>query len=991
MKKRFLPFSLLLVIMILGQSVMADQGGHYVPRAKENSSAAAYLNSMRVNQHTGLIDPAWMIAAAKQAANANTDGKYADVVYWKSMGPDNLGGKTTSIVYNKDNMNEVYIGSMGGGVFYTWNLGISWHQVGENLMVSCMAQAEDGTIYVGTGDGGEAASYNGLADISYENGFVGSGLYKIKNNVMSRIESTMPSTNNNVAEWSFINDIALAGRTIIVATSDGLRYSADENTWNYAKVDGENLTGNAIEVKVGSDQTVIASVDGLIYIGAFEGGELVMTCHSSSSALDVIDSTGVMTAIGAAAGLLDIAIAPSDPNVIYAATINASGNHVKFYATEDKGQSWRIILPSVTNNLGHQVYEGKGLYHHGLVVDPSDPNTLFVYANSIWRLDRPTVDINGYYIALKVSSESNLHIGINAFAFDPRDPKKAYVATDGGIFKATAVNEYFSFVDCNRGYISTRCFNIAPSGKGTRVVAGLLEHGPILIEGLEGTNNMSTADLLSPPNTITPAHYGSFDESMAAGFCAVSVINPNAFFMTTNDGGLYRTESAGADYDQANFTAGQSFDGFDGYRMPLLLWETFTDENNLDSVWFKCKEELNAGAVVQCFSENGGFPFDYELPIAMHYDTAHPALSDSILVQDPVSTKLFVATKESSVYNLYYTRDALKFNAETKWYKVSANMGAYPTSLAITPDGDAIFVGTGNGTLIRVSNMNAAVDAYTSCPDSADFAPVSTTITLPVSGQCVTSVAVFTDNANKVVVTLGNYGNDAYVLYSENALSDNPTFVAKQGDLPKMPVYSSVYTSTYDGSNEGHVLIGTEHGIYRTTNINASSPVWVAENGNMGDVPVMELKQQIIRKDAQYVTTTTDDASETVVYPGTDNEGTIYAATYGRGLFRCETYRQSPASVPEAPTAVVAKSNISMYPNPVSGDEARVSFELNNSATVSYQVFDIKGRMVKNVVIGNFAEGSHEASVSVSGLANGSYILRLSAGNYTSSVKFMVF
>ena len=80
-----------------------------------------------------------------------------------------------------------------------------------------------------------------------------------------------------------------------------------------------------------------------------------------------------------------------------------------------------------------------------------------------------------------------------------------------------------------------------------------------------------------------------------------------------------------------------------------------------------------------------------------------------------------------------------------------------------------------------------------------------------------------------------------------------------------------------------------------------------------------------------------------------------------------------------------------MYPNPVSGDEAMVSFELKNNATVSYQVFDIKGRMVKNEVIGNFAEGSHEASVSVSGLANGSYILRLSAGNYSSSVKFMVF
>ena len=274
MKKRFLPFSLLLVIMILGQSVMADQVGHYVPRTKENSSAAAFISSMRVNQHTGLIDPAWMIAAEKQAAAMTNDSKYADVVYWTSMGPDNMGGRTTSIVYNKSNMNEVYVGTMGGGVFYTWNLGISWHQVGENLLVSCMAQAEDGTIYVGTGDCGEAASHNGLSDISYGNSFVGTGLYKINNNVMSRVESTIPNTVNDVAEWSFINDIAVVGNTVIVATSDGLKVSTDLNTWTYAKVEGENLTGSAIEVKVASDNTIIASgqggKDGLDYDLPFE-------------------------------------------------------------------------------------------------------------------------------------------------------------------------------------------------------------------------------------------------------------------------------------------------------------------------------------------------------------------------------------------------------------------------------------------------------------------------------------------------------------------------------------------------------------------------------------------------------------------------------------------------------------------------------------------------------------------------------------------------
>ena len=990
MKKRFLPFSLLLVIMILGQSVMADQVGHYVPRTKENSSAAALISSMRVNQHTGLIDPAWMIAAEKQAASMTTNNRYADVVYWKSMGPDNLGGKTTSIVYNKSNMNEVYIGSMGGGVYYTWNLGISWHQVGENLMVSCMAQAEDGTIYVGTGDCGDAATYNGLGDISYGNSFVGSGLYKINNNVMTRVESTVPTTFNDVVEWSFINDIAVVDKKVVVATSDGLRYSTDCNTWNYAKVDGEDLTGSAIEVKVASDQTLVASVDGMLYIGGFEDGVLVMDLKSNSENGDLVDSTGVISAIGPAAGLLDVAIAPTDPNVIYAAAVGAEGNHTSIYCSEDKGETWHVILPVVEAAYGHQVYEGVGLYNHGLVVSPSDPFRVFVISNSIWRLDRPASNSEGYYLALKVSSAGNLHNGVNALSFDPRYPNKAYVATDGGIYKTEMNTDYPSFVNCNRGYTTTRCFTIAPTNKGTRVVGGSLEHGPFLIEGLEGTNNMGTADVLLPE--ITPAHYSSFDESQSAGYCAASVINPQAFFMTTKNGGIHRTETAGVDYDQANLTANQSF-YFTGYRMPMLLWETFNDENSVDVVKFKCTEDMTAGQIAQCFSENGGYPFQYVLPVDMHVNHDDPDLNDSIMVPDPVATKMFVvarSTQSGSTNYIFYTRDALKFSASATWYQISSGFSKYPTCISISPDGDVLMVGLEDGTLLRVSNLRQAVDDNTSTLGTDECVLVTTQIALPVSGQCVTSVSFYTDDANKVVVTLGNYGNDSYVLYSDDALSESPTFVSKQGNLPQMPVYSSVYTSTYDDANEGHVLIGTEHGVYRTANINASSPVWVAENDNLGDVPVMELKQQLIKQDDQHVTVMVDTVATDVVYPGTNNEGTIYAATFGRGLFRCETYRQSQAGVHDNNVAVAAKQ-VSMYPNPVSGETAMISFELNNEASVSYQVFDITGRMVKNEVIGNLSEGTHEAIVSVSGLSKGSYILRLNAGGQTSVAKFMVF
>ena len=1022
MKKRFLPFSLLLVIMIFGQPVMADQTGHYVPRAKENSSAEAYLNSIRANQQTGLIDPAWLIAAAKQTENSTKD--YADLVYWTSMGPDNMGGRTTSVLYNNQNNNEVFIGSMGGGVFYTWNLGISWHQVGENLMVSCMVQAEDGTIYVGTGDGGVAHEYNTLSELGFENSFIGSGLYKLnlQTKEMTLVEGTDPTDPNNAGtEWGFINDIAIDGDNIIVATGDGVRYLKD-GVWEYAKVGEEALEGNATSVKVGYNHVVVAAVDRKIYIGQLDD----MQCKSGDS--DVVnDSTNVMSAIGVAGAVLDVAVAPTvvededgnkeTINVIYAANINSDGNHVKFYVSEDGGETWTIILPTVSEQYGHQVYSGKGCYNHGIVIDPRNSDRIYVTAKNLWLLERPESG-TGYYVALQLSSASSLHIGVNALAFSPKKSGEAYVGTDGGIYKAKSVdNTYFSFTNCNRGYISTRCLTVAPSGKNTRVVASTIDQGPILINGLEGTNNMSTGDLLNPGDEITGAHFGVFQEKNISSSCIVSTIQPKAIlyatygaWLNTNNKkiGLYRTKSAGVDYDLSNFVSQFGDNGvlFSGYRIPMAYWETLNDEYSTDEVWFKCKQDQKAGDEVVCYSSTGdfstsdgyfesGYPFYYTLPQDMYYNEEEPEKSDSIAVQDPISSKLVIPYEYSKrIFYIYYTLDGIRFGKVTKWYKIAtitgnADYAASPTCMAMSEDGDVLVIGTRAHGLVRISNLRQAVDENTADPSSDDFAPVVTEIALPNITQYVTSVSLYSEDANKLVVTLGNYGNENYVLYCDNFLGEEPTFEEKQGDLPAMPVFSSVYTSTYDGADEGHVLVGTEHGVYRTTDITAESPVWTLESKNMGDVPVMDMKQQLIYEPETTITVLVDSIPTQLVYPGTNNQGVIYAATYGRGLFRCETYRQhSGASVPETP--VVAESKVSMYPNPVR-DAAKVCFELNGNTAVSYQVYDMSGRMVKTESLGNFAEGKHEVSVSMSKLSKGAYVLRLNAGSKSSSVKFMVF
>ena len=957
MKKRFLPFSLLLVIMILGQSVIADQGGHYVPR-KQINNAESYMGSLRANQQTGLIDPADVLKAMQAPASR---GASDDPLYWINMGPDNMGGQTTAIVYdNKKNAfgnpnGVVYIGSKGGGVYKTYNHGISWHQVGGlNLMVSCMVQDENGVIYVGTGDVDDAATHNGLSQQNYDNSFVGTGLYALTDDVYEQLVA--PSEDG----WEFINDIAIADGKLLAATNEGLMYSSDGgHNWSVA------VEGKAVAVKVGSDNTIVAAVDGHVYVGR----NVSHLVDHSGTTTDLEGDTLLPQAVSG--GMIDLAIAPSDANIIYASFIKADGTHTGVYVSKDKGETWHVALPAAGTNLGHSIYEGYGLYNHGIVVDPENADILYVLGYNLWSLTATSG--NGYYIATQLTNQSvyylsnYIHVGLHALVFNPNNSQECYVGTDGGIYKADG---RFTFSNCNRNYVTTRMFGVAYSGKDTRVLAGGLDHGVVYIPGDANANTLETGFWINP----TGDNMGAFSDDSHAGSSAISTINANTFFVTYKAGGLARTQTAGEDWVSSNFTSALSLPSTTSYRMPVLLHENYNNQLNPETVWYYNETEHRqvAGTTVQVMSNNE-YPFNYTL-------TADLAAGDSIEVHDPITSYFFVASTEA----FFMTRTPLQFGIEAEWYKLAdknnSGFKGDPLCMDITADGDNMFVGFKDGKLFRISGLNSVVDSHTGTITDSLCASTATQITLPIDGQCVTSIAVDPRDNNKVLITCGNYGNDDYVFYSTNAMSDEPTFVSKQGNLPKMPVYSSVIDVT-----TGDVIIGTERGIYRSKNLST----WNFDSEALGEIPVMELKQQRAFVEDAVTVNHTDEGDFETLYPGVYNTGIIYAATYGRGIFRCENYKKEFVGVHENPS-VESNVNVNIYPNPVSS-QATLSFDLKESCNVSYQVFDMSGRMVMNQEMGRLAAGEHQININAENLSNGSYILRLNQGAKNNSVKFMVY
>ena len=961
MKKRFLPFSLLLVIMILGQSVIADQGGHYVPR-KQTNNAESFMGSLRANQKTGLIDPADVLKAMQAPATRNASD---DPLYWINMGPDNMGGQTTAIVYDNQGTGIVYIGSKGGGVYKSYNYGLTWHHVGDlNLMVSCMVQDANGVIYVGTGDCDDAATHNGLAEQDYENSFVGTGLYTLIND---EFEQVVAPTEDS---WLFVNGLAIADGKVLAATNEGLMYSSDNGSnWSTA------IEGKAVCVKVGSDNTIAAAVDGHVYIGR--------------NVNNLVDHSGTTNALqgdsllpqGVDGGLVDLAIAPSDVNTIYASFIGTSGVHTGVFVSNDKGETWRVAFPAVTATQGHNIYGDQGLYNHGIVVDPEDANVVYVLGYNLWSLT--ATEGNGLYLANQLTSQSYyymssyLHVGLHTMVFNPNNSQECYVGTDGGIYKATG---RFSFSNCNRNYVTTRMFSVAYSGKDTRILAAGLDHGTVYIPGDANSNTLETGFWINP----TEENLGLFSESSSAGSCAISAINANTFFVTYKEGGMARTETAGEDWVSTNFTATFSdtssfFPTTTSFRMPVLLHENYNNQLNPETTWYHNETEhhQDAGTTVQVMSNNN-YPFEYTL-------NAPLAAGDSVEVHDPITSYFFVASTDVFLM----TRNPLRFDKRTSWYKLAdkTNNGfgfkGEPLSMDISADGDVIFVGFKDGKFFRISGLNSVVDRPSGTIGNEAFAATVTKITLPIDGQCVTSVSVDPRDKNKVLITCGNYGSDnEFVYYSTNALSEEPTFVSKQANLPKMPVYSSLIEM-----ETGDVILGTERGIYRTDNIN--NPTWVYEGTAMGELPVMELKQQRAYREDAYTVNHTDEGDFVTEYPGVKNTGIIYAATYGRGVFRCENYKKDFNNVPEN-SNVDSNVAVSMYPNPVSS-QATLSFDVKESCNVSYQVFDMTGRMVMNQNMGSMLEGEHQISINAENLSSGSYILRLNQGAKNNSVKFMVY
>ena len=228
-----------------------------------------------------------------------------------------------------------------------------------------------------------------------------------------------------------------------------------------------------------------------------------------------------------------------------------------------------------------------------------------------------------------------------------------------------------------------------------------------------------------------------------------------------------------------------------------------------------------------------------------------------------------------------------KTGAAVRLSITSALLTSYPTALVcgkVTPT--TLYVGTANSKLLKLVNANTA-------PAAATFVD----ITGPSFVGSVSDVE-FGVNDNQIFVTMSNYGVTS-VWYT---LNGGTNWYSLEGNLPDLPVRAILQNPL--ATNE--LMIATELGVWYTVGFNPATSAnqaltWLQSFNGMNNVKVTDLDLQPNS-------------------PTAPTGYTVYAATYGRGVFSSQlwfcgatstTWNGSAWSngVPTSKTAVVFSGN----------------------------------------------------------------------------------
>jgi photosystem II stability/assembly factor-like uncharacterized protein len=403
---------------------------------------------------------------------------------WIPIGPYNIGGRTRSIVVHPKDTQRIWIGSVGGGVWYSNDGGNSFSPVDDfmsNLAVTCLVMdpADGDIIYAGTGEafGGDEALGDAIR---------GDGIFWTTN---GRKWSQLVSARGHAA-FEYINRLAISTTgVLLVATQDGVIRSIDRDLrddWA-----ATSLTTPIAYVAFDPNDPNRAIAGGINSGGVVNAyysenaGKTWSPSHHVGSWQNRVELTYAKTPQG------------SPSQRVYASVDTNSG---QIWRSIDGGKSFSMRKSkTVKGALAYYLGDPTGDPHYDQgdyantiwAGDEKMPDLIIVGGLDLWRSDdggdtlRP---ISTWSDDSHISAHADHHAIVSDPKYDGDKNRRLYFSNDGGLFKTedflllgSEPGPPFTkgWINMNHKYSVTQFYAAAANVRSGVIVAGAQDNGTL--------------------------------------------------------------------------------------------------------------------------------------------------------------------------------------------------------------------------------------------------------------------------------------------------------------------------------------------------------------------------------------------------------------------------------------------------------------------------------------------------------------------------------
>jgi photosystem II stability/assembly factor-like uncharacterized protein/ribosomal protein L24E len=232
-----------------------------------------------------------------------------------------------------------------------------------------------------------------------------------------------------------------------------------------------------------------------------------------------------------------LAIAPSDPNYVYAITTDLTGGLHGIYKTTNGGNNWSFIAPALNILEYDQGFDsgGQGNYDLGAVVSPNNRDEIYIGGINLWGSTDGGLNFNpATHWTLQYGP--TIHCDIHFVTVQPTTGNY-FVCSDGGIYRTNLIvtqswtaaqsgNPWTTnWVNISNGMQITSFYRLSSSRNGAgRLVAGSQDNATMYYDngswntifGGDGMDNY--LDPIDDDMIIGSSQYGWFYRSFDDGF-----------------------------------------------------------------------------------------------------------------------------------------------------------------------------------------------------------------------------------------------------------------------------------------------------------------------------------------------------------------------------------------------------------------------------------------------------------------------------------------